>query len=230
MDAKELLGIGIYSVPEAARLIHAPEASVRRWLHGYRRRDSKGHRHHVDRIWRGDLERLDATTALSFLDLIEAKIVRAFTLAGVSWNVVREVHHQAEKELGHPHPFSTNWFVTDGHEIFRELENFGLPRGLDSVKTRQGCFQEIVRPTLIELEFDRNAARRWWPLGLARPTVVLDPHRAFGRPIVSNEGVPTEILAAAMAAGNSHQEVIRWYEVAPKSLRDAVEFEASHAA
>jgi uncharacterized protein (DUF433 family) len=65
---------------------------------------------------------------------------------------------------------------------------------------------------------------RWWPLGRDH-RVVLDPERSFGRPIITPESVPTAILARAFQAEGSIDSVARWYEVDPRSVLDAVEFE-----
>jgi uncharacterized protein (DUF433 family) len=70
---------------------------------------------------------------------------------------------------------------------------------------------------------------RWWPLGEKR-LVVLDPTRNFGRPIVARHGVPTEVLASAAKASGSIGEVTRWFEVAEREVRDAVEYEQRLAA
>jgi uncharacterized protein (DUF433 family) len=46
---------------------------------------------------------------------------------------------------------------------------------------------------------------RWFPLGKNR-RVVVDPGRSFGRPI-SLEGVPTAVLASALKAEKSAEDV-----------------------
>jgi len=88
----------------------------------------------------------------------------------------------------------------------------------------------MLQPYLyIGLEFQADQLVRWWPLGMRR-RVVIDPRRAFGQPIVAKEGVPTAILAGAVQLEQSVAEVADWYEVDPRSVRDAVEFEEKLAA
>src|SRR3990172_10224197 len=122
--------------------------------------------------------------------------------------------------------FSTRRFKTDGRSIFAQLVNeaTGEPALIDIVKT-QYAFHKVLEPFLHGLEFDESdQAFRWWPLGLKR-CVVIDPQRSFGQPIVNKEGVPTSILARAFrAAGESVAAVTAWYEVEPRSVRDAVEY------
>jgi uncharacterized protein (DUF433 family) len=54
---------------------------------------------------------------------------------------------------------------------------------------------------------------------------VLDPHRQFGQPIVSDARVAIEILYLAVKAGQSERDVANWYEVQESGVCDAVDFE-----
>jgi Phage integrase family len=62
---------------------------------------------------------------------------------------------------------------------------------LVDLRRRQNVFHRIVEPSLHDLEFEADALARWFPLGRSRGSIVIDPARAFGRPIVSSGGVPT---------------------------------------
>ena len=90
------------------------------------------------------------------------------------------------------------------------------------------AFRTVVEPSLRDLEFEADAVARWYPLGIGR-SVVVDPARAFGRPLAEG-GVPTEVLANAATVEGSIGKAARAYEVAPAAVRDAVEFERKLAA
>ena len=60
--------------------------------------------------------------------------------------------------------------------------------------------------------------------------VVLDPCRNFGQPIISDEGVPTNVLARSVKANGSVEKVALWFEVSVRSVREAIEFEKRIAA
>jgi len=60
--------------------------------------------------------------------------------------------------------------------------------------------------------------------------VALDPHRSFGQPIIFRDGVPTSILVRSVAANGSVDEVARWFEIQPDSVREAVDYERTLAA
>ena len=73
----QLIGVGLYSLPEAARLLGASPASVRRWIGGYGY--TLGDRiRSVPPLWNMDLPMFDEQFVISFRDLIELRFVKAF--------------------------------------------------------------------------------------------------------------------------------------------------------
>jgi uncharacterized protein (DUF433 family) len=62
-----------------------------------------------------------------------------------------------------------------------------------------------------------------------RRSVLVDPGRSFGRPIVSR-GVPTEVLADAAKLEGSIDAVAALYEVPKAEVRSALIFEQRLAA
>ena len=143
---------------------------------------------------------------------------------------IRIAAQRAKELLGRHHPFSTRIFRTDGRTILAEIAPGVRDHLLLDLVRNQYAFEKIIAPYLYAgIEFNELAEpQRWWPLGEAR-RVLLDPARAFGAPICI-EGVPTEILAGAMSAERDEELVSRLYDVAPESVRDAVDFENRAAA
>ncbi|TET51644.1 MAG: hypothetical protein E3J64_06505 [Anaerolineales bacterium] len=228
---KNLLGVGIYTVPEASRLTGIPSRSIRRWLVGYTFRHHKKETR-MPPVWRGDLPRVDDKAALSFLDMMEARVINVFRKLGVRWPMLRNVATVASEKFGTSHPFCTERFRTNGRRIFIDvLDSASGEKSLQDVVTDQTAFKRILDPFLsgaVEFSPD-DVAIRWWPLGQRRQ-VVIDPHRSFGQPIVATEGVPTTVLHAAHKANRSWDAVASWYGVTPRAVRDAVRFEREIAA
>jgi uncharacterized protein (DUF433 family) len=196
---------------------------------GYSYREPRGERHASPQVFQGDLPVLDGTYALSFLDLLEARVVNSFRRAGVSWATLRRAHEQARKLVRHEHPFSTGSFQTDGRRIFQRIVD-DAERGEDALVEllrNQYAFVEVVEPYLRNIEFARAGARpalRWWPLGADRH-VVNDPVRNFGEPIVDRSRIPTIILAKGYHAEGSIEIVARWYRASRDEVKDAVDYE-----
>src|SRR3546814_15065388 len=69
-----------------------------------------------------------------------------------------------------------------------------------------------------------DGAERWWLLH-GKKTIVADPERSFGQPIVAEHGISTAILAQAMKVEGSVEKVARLYELRPRLVRDALVYE-----
>jgi uncharacterized protein (DUF433 family) len=227
---RSLLGMGLYTVPEASRLTGIPAARIRRWIKGHTYKSGEAIRVSPP-LWRQDLPSGD-DLGLSFRDLLEVRFVDAFRRHGVSWKTIRAAAEKAAEIVQDSHPFSTKRFKTDGRNIFAELvQHTGRESLLDLARSQYG-FKEVMEPFLFEgLEFSELGIEpiRWWPLGRGR-RVVIDPERSFGQPIVTPESVPTSVLARAFESEASYEAVARWYLVDPKSVQDAVEFETTLSA
>jgi uncharacterized protein (DUF433 family) len=219
-----LLQTGIYTVSEASRLTNVSPQRIRRWLKGYEFRVKHG-RHRSPAVWNSQLDPIDHAIALGFLDLLEIRAVDAFISAGVSWKDLRRIHSEARRWLDTAHPFCTNRFATDGHTIFMELQEKNHGVMLWGMRDVQRVFDKVIRPFLKNVEFDSGKVpSRWWPRGKSRQ-VALDPRRSFGHPIIFREGIATKVLARSARANDSVEEVARWFQINPASVREAVDFE-----
>lgn len=225
MIEKTMLGVGAYTIPEAARLIGARPAALRRWVQGYAY-SVDGETRAQPPLWPLQYETGDDKPILGFRDLIEARIVRGLRAQGIGLPTVRLCLDRAREMVGDDHPFSSARFRTDGRKIFLEMtRDTGEPELID-LKSRQQLFHRIVAPSFADLDFDEEAAVRWWPLK-SRRSVVLDPQRAFGQPIVAQTGIATARLAEAYEAeGRSLARVARLYELPQGAIKDALAFEA----
>ena len=101
MDSKptetpQLLGVGIYTIPEAARLLNVPYQKIRGWAVGYSQ--TKG-----EPIIRNQLGRFDDKDAISFTNLMEARFIHLFASYGVHLNSLRVIADEARKILKHDH-------------------------------------------------------------------------------------------------------------------------------
>jgi len=227
--ARELLDIGLYSVPEAARLTDVSPGRIRRWLRGYRYRTSSGEVRNSPPVWERDLADFDALV-VTFRDLIEIRYVDAFIDQGISWATLRHSTAQATELTGNTHPFSSRRFKSDGRRLFMDIAKAGKrDKALLEVLKNQYTLRKIVDPFLFGMEFLKDDPYRWWPLGRKRE-IVLDPRRSFGHPITNRGGVSTRVLAAGFLAEKSYEKVASWYEVPIVGVRDAVRFENKLAA
>jgi len=218
---ESLLGVGIYTVSEAALLTGVSSRAIRGWLWGYRGKSAK----YQAPLWAPQIPIVDDVKALGFRDLIEIKFVDHFRKRGMSLQYIRKVIDHATGLLSASYPLSSVKFKGLGKEIFAEvLEGTPEKKVVFDLYTGQillSFMWDHLYDALEYSEFDELA--RWYPLGKDR-RVVVDPRRSFGRPITP-EGVPTEVLSAALKTEKTIANVVYWFKVDPKSVTDADEYE-----
>ena len=78
------LGVGYYTVPEAARLLKIAPRNINRWLGGY---TYKGGR--MPPLWTPELPAFEDHLEIGFRDLIELRFVNAFLEAGLGLKTIR---------------------------------------------------------------------------------------------------------------------------------------------
>src|SRR3989442_8650458 len=163
-EVVNLLGVGIYTVPEASRLSLVHTRTIHRWIRGYEYRVGED-RHWSPQVITPVVPTIDGKYALSFKDLIEVRFVDAFRKQGVSWKVVRQAAESAKKIFRTSHPFSTKRFQTDGRTILAELATAEGDGALLDIVRSQFVFREVLAPYLRGLELSQgDEVIRWWPL------------------------------------------------------------------
>ena len=222
----DLIGIGLYTTAEAARLLHMPAGKLGRWLRGHR----VGKREYAP-LWQSQVDIGDGHVYLGFRDLMEARVADAFISMGVSSIAIRRTIDAARELFRQERPLANSRFRTDGRRIFLETiaaEGTGEPPRLLDILGRQYAFKQVLDPVLRTVDFDADGEPRvWWPKGKAG-SILIDPNRSFGHPIDAASGVPTSVLAEAGSALGIEQSAEAW-RVSPAAVRHAIAFEAELA-
>lgn len=230
VNTPNLLDVGVYSVPVAARMASLGTGhrvlpdSIRRWLWG-REYQSGAETRKSQPLWDPELPILDDKKVLSFRDLIEVMFVAAFRHRGISMQSIRRIIDKAAALASDPYPLTSVDFKTLSSTIVAD--------GLIGEKDRV-VFEVVSGQHLLALEFDKlkrgidissiMGASMWWPLGKSH-RVVVDPRRRFGEAIVARHGVPTAVLHNTYLAEGSYDAVRYWHGVTQREARDAVEYQ-----
>lgn len=215
------LSTGIYSIPQAARLIRVHPARLRAWVCGHSGAKSGP-------LIKTELPVVDHNIALSFVNVIEARFIAEFAKHGVHVRSIRYMAEQAEDYLSTPHPFATdNIFRTDGRKIFIEAANRTGDPKLYDLKSRNWAMHKILKDALLEgVEFSAGFAEAWFPRRQIAPSVRVSPKVSFGSPALLDSGVPTEALYdALLAEGRDYKSVARWFDLPVQQIEEAVKFE-----
>jgi uncharacterized protein (DUF433 family) len=212
-----MIGNGIYSFSEAARLTGLSSRRVRAWFCG---EQAEGRR-----LIYSDYSPAKSTGGqISFHDLIDTLVVGKFRRAGLSLQYLRKVHEALLAEFEVDHPFCWKKLLTDGKRVFVHTADEIGEEHLKELLSRQHAFPEILAPVLKQIEYDPTSllARRW---NIAQG-IIIDPGRQRGKPLVESAGIPTAVLDAAYEAnGRDLAIVAHWYGVSQEDVRLAVAFE-----
>jgi len=212
------LGVGIYNREEAARFIGVNPTRLRRWVGGY-----TYHYHYRSNattrrrppVVSADLPPIDDTVALSFLELMELRVVARLRNAGVSLQEIRAAATVASEYFDTHYPFASQRVYTDGRRVFAATSGEQTP---DLVELRRKRVAQVIaggilEPFVSEMDFDEETrlSKRWWPLGKDVP-VVLDPAIAFGAPTALGTRLQT-VFIAELANGLAAEEIARTYRI-----------------
>lgn len=222
-DTMSVLGRGVYTIAEAARLTKLRSERARQWFRG-----REVENRIVKPFFQSDYPILDEEYAISFLDLIELYIGGKLREAGISLQKLRTVYHELRRDYG-DHPFCTREIYYGGKQIFTRGLNDEDGSSVIEAISRQHYFDKIILPFLEKIEYDKatSLASRWH----IAPGVVIDPRIRFGKPVVDETGISTTVLKQAFYAnGEDAARVASWFGVEAKSVLAAVDFENQLAA
>lgn len=208
-------GSGVYSPREAARLVGTNAQEVMRWTRG------SGP---TDPLWNAHYQFLDDATELSFLDLVEVRVVKALRKSGVSLQAIRFALDLAENRFGLSRPLATRSFKLLGGDILMNaIENDGELISLSRRNPGQKVFSEIVKQSLSDIEYENSYAVRWRPSFANH--VVIDPKRAFGAPLIDDFGISTRAIFKDFIQFGDARYLSKIYELPLRFINDAVNFE-----
>lgn len=226
MNPSDLIGVGLYSIPEAARLTGVPASHIHRWAFGHKRK-YRGREVFDEPVWSTEVD-AGGVKGLGFHDLLEVRFIHAFKSYGVSLQTIRAASSNASALFQSDHPFTCRQFLTDGRSIFADLaldSRFDDDEALIDLAKKQYVFNKVVSPSLYAgIEYsDSGTAALWKPAGTKH--VVVDPDRAFGKPIDPESGVPTEVLYRSFLVEEKKAVVRNLYGVSQAALDAAIRFE-----
>jgi uncharacterized protein (DUF433 family) len=211
----------VYSVQDAARYLGVPVPTLRTWVTGRGRQEPV--------IWRPP-----GASALSFTNLVEAYVLSAMRRKyKIPLQRIRPALQYVEQRIGVDRPLAHQDFQAHGAELF--VQHLG---DLHCVtKPGQIAMKEVLDSYLerIERDSDGVAARiflfaRSGP-SLDQPRVVLvDPRRAWGRPMLASAGVPVDAVIGRYKAGEDPTELADDYGCTVADIMEVIRWEIRRAA
>ena len=199
-----LLGRGVYSLAEVARLIGRQNDTVKRWITGEQ-----------------PLYAVDNNIVFDFYDLMSLWVVSRLRRERVPYIAITTGRDYLSDELETQHPFVHHkGIATLGRSIFGRVENWWVDAGKNGQSVFQTVIEQRLRPVdtvseelrhACEQEFklmefgDDQMAEAWIPY----PGIRVDPKVQSGQPCLEGTRVPALMIADLVKSSGGE----RWYEL-----------------
>lgn len=220
-----------YRAPEVARILIVPLSTVRAWSFDQRHASGDNARRFQPLIQPSDRK----NRLLSFHNLCElhtlAAIRRHFH---VPMAAVRDALRYLGREMGTARPLLASDFLTNGIHLFisraDQLVNVSRDGQIELGKEFVDDLSRVARN-------DAGQVIRLFPSTRSSPAtddaprvVVIDPRISFGRPVLTQGGVRTEVIQDRFLAGDSPSEMASDFDVSESVILEALRFEQRLAA
>lgn len=212
---KPALGIGLYSIPDVARILNLEPSFVRRWLNEY-----WGNKFKIEKrtpsFWGTGRDR-----AIHFYTLIEFFVFYQLRKQGLSAQSIAKSHEIIAAELNTQFPFANSSILTDGRKIFYAIDQETI---INADNTKQITFASIIKEFCQQMDFDKDRlALRYWPLGKEK-NIVVDPHHQLGQPTIKNTNILAETLYRMYRAGEKTSFIASLYDVSEADVKASLDF------
>lgn len=214
----ETMEVGIYSLPEAARLLRVTPARLSNWANGYtyKRKEDLGVKPPVLQTDR------EQTRVINFRELFELRAVREFRKLEVKLETIRSIAKRLADELGTDYPFAAQPLFVNGKELVRQ-------HGSDFIQVDTGqIVMARIEDLRNELDFDDNIVAAWRPRH-GENDVVITPSVQFGDPVAKGTRIPTRSILRLFIAEQDLETVAEQFDLTPDQVRHVIEFEQSLA-
>jgi uncharacterized protein (DUF433 family) len=215
MAAEQLLGVGLYTVEEAAFYARVNTQTMARWIFGDRRGQAV-----MERQFSKTDEKI--VTFLDFIQAIHIKQIRADTECRIPLPKIREAIDVASRKYGVHYPLAmehTTYFY--GKEIAIAIGDDQNDPNREFVqltgKTKhQGMIGKIVRLYAKDLTFDQSGLANSFKAGeYGGVKILMKPSVRFGEPIVVDCGYTARTLYEATITEGSFESAASAYGVLP---------------
>ena len=212
-QANEIIGLGVYTLQEAALYGRISSNKLSRWIFGH-----GNYQPVID-------SQLKERILISFYDLVQAMAINKAREYGVSLTKIRQAISFAEDRYRVDFPLAHNHklvlFDNDLHICFPNdsvIQVSGRGRN-------QSLMKQIIEPFMKNLHFDQDGlVVRFTPFKKFGREITLDPTKQFGQPLVNNTGYRADVLAKSYSIEKSMDFVASVYNVDIKDVKVAVSY------
>jgi uncharacterized protein (DUF433 family) len=215
----DLLGLGIYSVSEAATYARVSTEKFVRWIIGTSaRRPAVLSRLEPDK---------NPERWITFLDFVQAMAIRDIRIARphLPLEKIRETVEMSRSKFGISYPFArkhTTYLL--GDELRLNIEGVGLIEATGDHKSQMNI-RPVVEKYLEDLSFDADGwAKVYTPFKWKEHSIIFDPQKHFGAPYVKPGRHTVATLCEAYEIEGSYKAAAKAYGVKIEAVEAAVKY------
>jgi uncharacterized protein (DUF433 family) len=212
----DLLGLGLYTVSEAARYARISPAKLVHWVIGTSNRKP---------AVKSRLELAkNPERWVTFLDFIQAMAIRDIRIARphISLDKIRETIEMSKSRFGIEYPFArkhTTYLL--GDDIRLDVKGVGLVESSGTHKS-QLDIREVVEQYLEDLSYDADGlASGYVPFRWKEHDIVFDPKRHFGLPFVRPGRYSVASLCDAFESEGGYRAAAKAYNIKVDAIEAA---------
>ena len=214
------LGTGLYTVPDISSILNLPQPKVRRWLKDYWNNQFAENSQSLFSSGLGN------ELVTNFYTLIEFFAFYQLRQEGVTTQKIIKAHKVLSETFDTKYPFAKSNIFTDGRHVLFAGKVGEIIR---ADETLQITIKEIFEPFCRKIDFNKNdLAERFFPLGKDH-SIVIDPKRQFGQPVIGNTNILSESVFNLFRGGESVEVIQRLYDLTKAQVNDAILYH-QHAA
>ncbi|TVQ09164.1 MAG: DUF433 domain-containing protein [Balneolaceae bacterium] len=211
------LGEGIFTPSEIAKFLKLPTGKVNRWVNSYWDGDFASKTGH------GYSWKKNDSKAVNFLTMVELLIMASLSEQGARTTEIVKAHKVLADRYNVVYPFAMNKVIsniyTDGKKVY--LDDGGYIINLDGTDQIN---LEFVKQLFNNLDFGiDDLASRYWPMGKDN-SVVVDPERKFGHPVINETNIYPETIYGMVQAGDPPAFIASLYNLTGKEVEDAIAY------
>jgi uncharacterized protein (DUF433 family) len=218
LSATDLVGLGIYTVAEAAMYAQISAAKLARWIIG-----TSVHRPAVE-------SNIDQTKNpdrwVTFLDFVQTMAIRDIRATRkIPLEKLRQTVEMSDRKFKLPYPFAmkhTTWLF--GDEIKLDIKKYGIIEATGA-HASQLNFRPVIERYLESLSYDAEGmASGYTPLEFKGFKIVLSPKINFGEPMVRPGRHSVATLVNALETEGSYIAAAKAYRVKPEAVEAAYKY------
>lgn len=218
--AEPALGLGIYSLREAASIIGVKKERVTYLLSTYWDKQfsqDAGGRY----TWTVKKKKY-----ISFLLLMELLVVKKLEDMGISKKAILKARAVLAQKVDSAHPFANRGLTVYGADVFFSTDTATIRTD----GTGKQAFAHIIHELGEKINYgeDDGDAETYWPLG-KDSSIVINPAIQFGQPVVAGTRITVDNILGYLESGETIEGLINSFDLTGKQIMDSKVYAENYA-